>query len=166
MLRIWAYATGLPYPARPEQLGQFWTLVKTRIEAADNLSPGEKADTLASGKKQLEDYFNGKGTRAAIGADLDRVSRWAETYHIDPGQVFVGEFGATQKGPSHDGALPEDRARWLSDVRQEVERRGFRWSLWNLKDKSSGGMTLVSVTDENAIDPRTAAALGKQSPSR
>jgi endoglucanase len=157
--RIWAYTTGLPYPAKPEQLAEFWALVKTRVQAA-NLPPGEEAEILADGSRQLDDYFNGQGTRAGIAANLDRVSGWADSHHIPPARIFVGEFGATQKSPSHDGALPQDRARWLSDVRQEIEGRGFRWSLWNLNDKGSGGMTLVSATDDTAIDPTTAAAVG------
>ena len=46
-------------------MGPFWTLVKTRIEAS-NLTPDEKADVLSRGKLQIQDYFNGKGTRAGI----------------------------------------------------------------------------------------------------
>ena len=126
-----------------------------------NLTPEDRADILATGKTQIEDYFNGKGTRSAIHADLDRVSQWAENHQLTADQIFIGEFGATQKGPSHDGAIPEDRARWLSDVREEIEGHGFHWSFWNLQDKGSLGMALVSLTDGNSIDPKTAAALGK-----
>ena len=150
-----------PIRANPEQLAPFWALVQARVAAAGNLTAAEKADILANGRTQIEDYFNGKGTRATIRADFDRVSRWAEHGHIAPSRIFVGEFGATQKGPTHSGALPDDRARWLADVRQEIEGHGFHWSFWNLEDQGALGMSLVSMTDENSIDPKTAAAIGK-----
>ena len=156
--RIMAFTTGLPYPAKPDDMGPFWTLVKTRIEAS-NLTPDEKADVLSRGKQQIQDYFNGKGTRAGISADFDRVSQWAAKYQIDPAQIFVGEYGVTQKYPGHEAAAPADRARWLSDVRQEIEKRGFHWSLWSLTGVGpSGGMTLVSPTNPSQIDPVTARA--------
>ena len=131
----------------------------TNVAGREGRHPGQR-------QEQIEDYFNGKGTRAAIAADLDRVSRWAEANHIDPAQIFVGEFGATQSFPGHAAADPADRAAGCR-TRQEIEGHGFHWSLWSLTGVGpSGGMTLVSPTDENAIDPRTAAAVGKQSPSR
>ena len=123
--RIWEFITELPYPADPVRLAEYRASAKTRIEASGNLRPTEQADIEANGKKQLEDYFNGRGTRAATAADFDKVMRWAEANHIKPGQIFVGEFGVTQETPSHGGALPEDRARWFSDVRREAERRVF-----------------------------------------
>jgi endoglucanase len=161
--RIWQFVDGLPYPANPADYDRFMTLVKQRVEAAGNLKPEEKAEILADGGTQVADYFNGKGSHAAIVADFDRVAAWAKGNHVGLDQILVGEFGVTQKGPSTKGAEPEDRARWLEDVRSTAEARGFRWSLWNLNDKNSSGMTLVSVTDPFQVDVLTVRALRKGS---
>jgi hypothetical protein len=159
--RIWAYTVGLPYPAKPEELARYWAMIGARIEAAD-LKPGETDEIKANGRKQIEAYFNGQGTRAAIAADFDKVRLWGRTHGIPPERIYLGEFGATQKIPGKDGGSPDDRARWLKDVREEAEARGFRWAMWNLdKVEASGGMTLVSVTDPATLDHDTLKALGK-----
>ena len=96
-------------------------------------------------------------------ADFLRIVRWAATNHVPSGQIFMGEFDAVQAGPNFTGANPADRARWLTDVRLEAEAAGFRWSLWNLNDPSSNGMTLVSVADPTKLDAATLTASGKKS---
>ena len=154
--RIWPFVTGLPYPAKAEEFEPFWKTVEARVKNSQ-LAEKEKTGILAEGKKQLEEYFHGKGTRAAIAADFSRVSAWAEAQHIAPQQIFLGEFGATQV----NGSDAKARARWISDVRQEAESHGFHWSFWALYGESASGMTLVSVADPNHIDALTASALGR-----
>jgi hypothetical protein len=160
--RVWQFVSGLPYPANPSDLVKYWVPVKIQIDAS-NLSPEDKARVKESGEKQLDAYFNGKGTPAAIKADFDKVSQWAQAHGIPAERIFVGEFDTTQNIPGHQASSPDDRARWLTDVRTAAESRGFHWSLWNLgKVSESGGMTLVSVTDPQTLDAKTLKALGKQ----
>ena len=100
------FTTELPYPAKPDDFDRFWQVVEQRVNAAGNLKPDEKTEILANGRKQLEDYFHGGGRREAISTNFNRVSESAQTNHLYPGQIFMGEFGVTQKGPDNDGALP------------------------------------------------------------
>ena len=158
---VWQYVQGLPYPASPLDFATFWTMVQERITAATNLSLTQKTQVSAQAYRELQAYFNGLGTRTAMHADFLRVIRWAATNHVPSGQIFMGEFDAVQAGPNFTGANPADRARWLTDVRLEAEAAGFRWSLWNLNDPSSNGMTLVSVADPTKLDAATLTALGK-----
>ena len=65
------------------------------------------------------------------------------------------------RGPHHDGALPDARARWIADVRQEAESRAFRWSFWCIGGPADQGMTIRSLADPQRIDAATAIALGK-----
>jgi hypothetical protein len=166
--RILPFTTRLAYPASPDGLEPFWQLVEERVNAAAGLPADEKADILADAHKRLEDYFRGGGTRTRIAAEFDRVTAWTHAYHLDPGRVFLGEFDVTQQGPSNPGARPQDRARWLADVRREAEARGFHWSLWALTDNAHGraaaGMLLVSLTDPTRLDPLTLQALGLPPP--
>jgi endoglucanase len=157
------YTAGLPYPASPADSERSWQVVSRRVQAS-NLTSAEKAAILSQSRTLLADYFHGGGARGRIRTEFDRVTEWMRRYNLYSGQIFMGEFGATRKGPMNDGARPDDRARWLSDVRQEAEARGFHWSMWTLCDDAHGraarGMTLVSVTDRNQIDRLTARALG------
>lgn len=161
--RTWAYTVGLPYPVKPSEFDAFWIVFERNVADA-GIDLQDKDRVLEVGRKQLGDYFQGGGTRAQIGRDFDKVTEWANRYHITQTKIIMGEFGATQRGPRNPGANPDDRARYLSDVRQEAETRGFHWSLWALNGKSNLGMSLVSVDDENTIDAKTASALGKRAP--
>lgn len=60
-----------------------------------------------------------------IQRDLDLLREWRQ--HNKVKSVFVGEFGVVR------GARKDSRRRWISDVRKEVERRGWCWAYWEYK---------------------------------
>lgn len=162
--RIWAYAAGLAYPVTPAGFEAFWPAVERRVRADPTATRAARDEALSLGRPQLEEYFDGGGTRDAISRDFERVARWAASRGIGKKQIFVGEFGATQQTKSTAGAASLHRARWLGHVREEADRRGFRWAMWNLNGVGSMGMTLVSVDDPNALDRATLKALNKVVP--
>jgi len=52
---------------------------------------------------------------------------------------------------------PQDRARWLSDVRTSLERHGMGWAMWDY----SGGFGVVTKQNGQAVpDEVTLRALG------
>lgn len=156
--RLWPFVSGLPYPADPTQRDQIWGLVAKRIADSTKLTGAEKDALLRDGRRQIEAYFAGGGSRASISRNFDLVSGWAQRHRIARNRIFLGEFGATQENPHLHGARPEDRIRWLSDVREEAESRGFGWSVWALS--GTWGMNLASVANPQEIDLPTAGALG------
>lgn len=159
-LRIRGYTYGLPYPAKPEDFDNFWATVEERVNNAPKLTPKEKLVILHEGREKLEAYFKA-ANRDSISADFNRVSEWAQKNKIRPDQIFLGEFGVTQNGNTFKGASTEDRSRWLSDVREEAEKRGFHWAMWTLTGDSASGMTLTSVSNPRKLDVATLEALGK-----
>lgn len=78
--------------------------------------------------------------RQAIRADFDRAQAWAEA-HRRP--LYLGEFGV------YDRAPPEDRARWLSFVTREAERRGWSWGYWQF----DGDFILFNIAERKWVEP-------------
>jgi hypothetical protein len=161
-LTVQTFSSGLPYPAQAAGFNSFWTVLEERVGKNPKVKPAEKDEILTKGRKRIENYFSTEGNRAFIAAKFDKVTEWAKKNGVPPTQIFLGEFGVTQKCATHArGTLPDDRARWLTDVRQEAEQRGFHWALWALSGESASGMVLVDPGKPDRIDPLTAQALGK-----
>jgi hypothetical protein len=159
--QIGPYVTNLPYPAKSSDLDVFWPTVQMRLQNAQDLTAEDREWILKEAHKELAAYFGGYATRGGMSSQFDRVSEWARINGIRSDQIFLGEFDASQQGPSNAGGLQSSRLRWLADVRGEAERRGFHWCFWGLSGEGGDGMVLVSVADQTRIDVRTAAALGK-----
>lgn len=161
-ISVQAFSYGLPYPAKPDEFKSFWNEIEKRVNANQKVKPKEKEEIFSKGRTRIENYFNKEGNRAFIAAQFDKVVQWAQKNGVSPGQIFMGEFGVTQKCKTTAcGTLPEDRARWLADVRMEAEQRGFHWAMWALSGVSAWGMVLVDPSNTDQIDSLTAKALGK-----
>ena len=66
--------------------------------------------------------WNGtEAEKAAIDGALDKVVAWGQAHHRP---MFVGEFGAYEKGPL------EDRVRWTSYVARALGARGLSSAYW------------------------------------
>lgn len=161
-ITVQTFCYGLPYPAKPDAFNTFWAELEKRVNANTKVKPEERNEIFSKGKKRIENYFNKEGNRAFIAANFDKVTQWAQKNNVSPKQIFMGEFGVTQKCKTNAvGTLPEDRARWLSDVRQEAEQRGFHWAMWALSGVSASGMVLVDPANPDQLDPLTVQSLGK-----
>ena len=68
----------------------------------------------------------------------------------------MGEFGAILMTPDgRMGAFNQDRLRYLAAVRQEAERHGFPWSIWEYSNPY--GMSVIvpegpAVPDAELLD--------------
>lgn len=58
---------------------------------------------------------------SAISESLEQVASFAQEHSVP---VYVGEFGA------FSAADLESRSRWMSEVREQCEARGFAWCYW------------------------------------
>jgi len=71
----------------------------------------------------------------------------------------MGEFGALRSDSRYTAAGAADRVRYIRDVREAAEARGFSWAFWNLFD-SMGLMDDRTKT----LDPDIIRALGLAMP--
>lgn len=157
-VRIWGYLSGIGYPADQNGLSAMWTSFRARVAADMTLSRAERQLVLNAGSTALPAYFNGLAARDRIPQNFDRVVAWCGRYGINPGKVFLGEFGTTRQGSdlNVDGASPASRSRWLSDIVAAAGSRAFTWSIWELY--GYGGMAIVS--NGKTIDRATLTAIG------
>jgi len=59
---------------------------------------------------------------AALIDDFDTALAWSEN---EKRPLFIGEFGVFYDAPE------ESRILWLATVREEAEKRGYSWSVWD-----------------------------------
>jgi endoglucanase len=134
----WIWIKGLAYPSTVENA--------TRVAA-------DVPDEL--GKFEVVHYGQDHWDAGRIEADVNQVAEWAARRHL---VVTCNEFGAYRTYMK-----PEDRARWISDVRTALERHGMGWTMWDY----SGSFGVVTKTGGVATpDEVTVKALGLKMPAK
>ncbi len=128
----WTYLREIPYPSTLEN-------IKPKLSQVPNLEQ----------RAELSRYGADQWNAARIDNEMDQVAAWAAQYHAS---VICDEFGVYRKYSN-----PEDRARWLHDVRTSLEKHNMGWTMWDYV----GGFALVN--DDNGVrtpDALTVQALG------
>jgi endoglucanase len=152
------FLSSIPYPARPESLPKSLQALADRINNYP-LGQEQKSSALAENERELRSYFALGFDRAAIRQSFDQVAEWATRYSIDGSRILLGEFGVVRAHGPYRGAQDEDRARWLRDVREEAENRGYGWAIWAYRPE--GGMSIFNENGpQSGFDKVTLAALG------
>lgn len=154
----WQFMSGLPYPASSTDAERVWRKIKSNVLADTNLKGDDKARALLQLRQQVSKYLATGFGRAQIAADFDTVDSWARRHGIDPHTIILGEFGVTRTYGFYRASDHVSQEAWMRDVREEAERRGFRWALWALS--GYGGMALVAVDGSDELDPVSLRALG------
>jgi len=104
------------------------------VDPADAQRVTDAATQDPEGRKHLKwQIEQGWFTQEWIGAEFDKVVLWQKTNGNPP--VYLGEFGVYTKA-----APPAGRLRWYQAVREEAEKRGFAWSIWDY----AGGFQVVT----------------------
>jgi endoglucanase len=152
------FLSGIPYPAHPDSLPKSLGALADRTNNSP-LGQEQKSSVLAEGERALRDYFALGFDRAAVRQNFDEVAEWAARYSIDGSRLLLGEFGVVRTYGPYRGARDEDRARWLRDIREEAESRGYGWAIWVYR--GDGGMAIFDENgSQSGFDQVTLAALG------
>ena len=67
-----------------------------------------------------------------IDRDISMAAEWGAKHHV---LVTCNEFGAYRAFSN-----PEDRVRWIADMRTVLERHGIGWTMWDY----AGGFSVVN----------------------
>ncbi len=128
----WLELKGVPYPLKKNQ----------GAEIVQNIS---NEDTLAV----FQDYIDQQWDAEKIKGQLAEAAAWAEAHGV---AVWCGEFGVYRAYSD-----PDDRARYLHDVRTALELQGIGWTMWDYQ----GSFSLVEEdTKPSKSDKPIAEALG------
>ena len=151
------YLTDVPYPAQARPMQESIAATEAAI-AASNLPPSQRLEVRTRALRDLESYRASGFERANIASDFDKVARWAREHSVPADRVILGEFGAMNNEQRGLEVRQADRLRWLTDVREEAESRGFIWSVW--VHSQSIGFALVKHEGSTELDPGALRALG------
>jgi endoglucanase len=151
------YLADVPYPALARSSKDSLDASAALIAKTD-LPPSEKSRAMADARQRLADYRRSSFDRGTIAQSFDRIARWAQEHHVPSNRIILGEFSARGQDGQLGGARSAERARWIRDVREEAEARGFIWAAWVYR--GSGGFSLVRDEEGTELDPAVTEALG------
>jgi endoglucanase len=153
------YLTDVPYPARTRPMQDSVAATAATIAAA-KLTVSQKQQANVKARNDLDSYRASSFDRSTIASDFDKMARWAGDHAVPAHRVVLGEFGAMNNEQRGLATRQAERLRWLSDVRNEAEARGFAWAAW--VHSGSIGFSLVRHDGSPELDPGVAQALGLQ----
>ncbi len=90
-----------------------------------------------------------------IAVEIGQAAEWAKHWNVP---LTCNEFGVYRRDSD-----PQDRARWLHDVRATLEHDGIGWNMWDYGARDNGqGFGVVNGPKEgpNTPDELTVQALG------
>ncbi len=128
----WLKLKGVPYPLGKEQ----------GAEMVQKISDEEA-------RAVFQDYIDQQWDAEKINAQLAEAAAWAKAHGVE---IWCGEFGVYRTY-----SAPEDRARYLHDVRIALEHQGIGWAMWDYQ----GSFSLVKEEIKPSQPDRSIAeALG------
>ena len=122
----------VPYPSSPEAVER-------------NL---DREATLA-GRYFVEQYGLARWDAERVEHTVAFAEQWSKEHHVP---VYCGEFGVYRKY-----ANPEDRTRWLKDMRVALEKHRIGWAMW---DYQEGFGAVTKANGKTVPDQRVLDALG------
>ncbi len=134
----WHFETKLAYPAE---------MANAQKVAAEQPDAGNRLTVL----RYALDHWDAN----RIGVEIGQAAEWARRWNVP---LTCNEFGAFRRVTD-----PQDRARWLHDVRSTLERDGIGWNMWDFGARDNGsGFGVVNGPKEgpNTPDDVTLEALG------
>jgi aryl-phospho-beta-D-glucosidase BglC (GH1 family) len=137
-VNYWHFESKLSYPANME--------TAEKVAAAEP-DPVNRLAVLRYGLDHWDAF--------RIGVEIGEAAKWAKRWNVP---LTCNEFGVYRKDSE-----PQDRARWLHDVRTTFERDGIGWNMWDFGGRDNGqGFGVVNGPKEgpNTPDEITLEALG------
>jgi endoglucanase len=133
----WTFVKGLHYPSSPENAAK---VAAALPEARD------RYEVIRYG----QDHWDA----SRMEAEINQAADWAKQRGVP---LICNEFGVFR-----DFSDPQDRARWITDVRTSLERHNIGWAMWDY----SGNFGVATKKDGKAtLDEGTMRALGLKMPA-
>jgi endoglucanase len=134
----WHFETKLAYPAEMQNAEQ------VALEQPDRLN-----------RVRVLRYALDHWDANRIAVEIGQAAEWAKHWNVP---LTCNEFGVYRKDSD-----PQERARWIHDVRATLEHDGIGWNMWDYGARGNGqGFGVVNGPKEgpNTPDEVTLQALG------
>jgi aryl-phospho-beta-D-glucosidase BglC (GH1 family) len=137
-VNYWHFESKLAYPA---------TMETAEKVAASEPDPVNRLAVLRYGLDHWDAH--------RISVEIGQAAEWARHWNVP---LTCNEFGVYRRDSD-----PQDRARWLHDVRTVLEQDGIGWNMWDFGARDNGqgfGVVNGSKAGPNTQDDVTLDALG------
>lgn len=153
-----SFASGLPWPASEGSPELAIAGLRAHMDAA-GIDMGRQARSIIELQGVVAQYFAENWGQPQLEARIGEAVAWAKSHDIEPTRLFMGEFGAIlMTSDGRMGAFNQDRLRYLAAVRQEAEKHGFPWSIWEYSNPY--GMSVIVPTGPAVADTELLQVLG------
>jgi endoglucanase len=145
----------VPYPA-PADPDAMVAATDRRIAALTGTTGAQ-----IQARRALISYARSAFDRRAMTRIFDSVDAWRKARGLPPHAILLGEFGVhlTPYMRTPDGVA--SRLKWLQDMRELAEDRGFAWACWTYV--AVGGFAIADREVGPGFDEGTRRALGLSS---
>jgi hypothetical protein len=152
---------GIPYPASAGREEAALALTRERFRAAPLKDGTDRDAAQRKAESEIHKYFSEKQGLPALEQWMQRVADWQKRERIASDHIVFTEFGAmkqTIEGIEIDKA---SRVRWLYDASSSIEKQGWGWTVYVLRDDPFG---LYERKSDRAPDPALLRALRLKAP--
>jgi len=118
---LWSYLGSVPYPSSPE-------IVAARMPVILNRIPATPPEWRMAAEGMLIEYGNARWNQEKIAACVQKLVDWNKSYGGGL-KIWCAEFGCYQRTID-----PEDRYRYIRDVRDAFEKNGIGWAYWSYNE--------------------------------
>ena len=119
--KLWSYLGAIPYPSSPEIIAAAMPAILDKI-------PTSPPDWRPAAEGMLKEYGDARWNADKIRAYVGRLADWNQS-HGGGLKIWCAEFGCYQRT-----IAPEDRCRYIRDVREAFEKNGIGWAYWSYSE--------------------------------
>jgi endoglucanase len=152
---------GVPYPASAGSLPRTLALTRDRFKTVTLPADADRVASEQKAENEIRRYFDdGKGPDQ-IENRMKKLADWQRREQVDSDRIVFTEFGAIKQTIGDVEIDRDSRARWLHDTSSAIERHGWGWTAFVLRDDPFG---LYVHESDGFPDFRLLRALGLDVP--
>lgn len=119
--RLWSHLGSIPYPSSPEIIGARKAAILEEI-------PADPPEWRPAADGMLTEYGSARWNKEKIAAYAGKLAAWNAS-HGGSLKIWCAEFGCYQRTID-----PEDRYRFIRDLRETFEANHIGWAYWSYNE--------------------------------
>jgi endoglucanase len=153
---------GVPYPAAEGSLELTLSLTRERFRKIALPASVNPITTQFRADREIQKYFYEAQGRAHVERWMQQVADWQRRQRVASDRIVFTEFGAMKQKVDGVEIDKGSRVRWLRDASSTIERHGWGWTVYVLRDDPFG---LYERKSDRYPDPQLLRALRLEVPA-